>query len=355
MPLVANTALPSYSRLRAEGVEVLDMDRAREQDIRELHVGLLNMMPDAALEPTERQFLRLVDSCNRIAQFYVYPFSPAAISRGDVARAHVEKFYFDFEQLQDEGLDALIISGANPISPRLEDESFWSPLREVLDWASTHVTSTLCACLATHAALSIFHDIERQPLGFKRWGVFSHYPVEASHPLVREINSRFDVPHSRFNEIFSDQMKAAGIKVLIQSEEAGVHLATSADGFRFVYFQGHPEYAAVSLLKEYKREVVPFLKGEIDAYPPFPDHYFSPQASALLDNYRKKVLSRGSAATSIDEFPEETLSAIVDNTWRDTGKAVFNNWLGTIYQITHRDRSIPFMQGVDPSQPLAHL
>ena len=96
MPLVDNTGLPSYRRLREEGMEVLEKNRAQEQDIRELHIGLLNMMPDAALEPTERQFLRLIDSCNRIAQFYVYPFSPTVIPRGDGARRHIDQYYFEF-------------------------------------------------------------------------------------------------------------------------------------------------------------------------------------------------------------------------------------------------------------------
>ena len=355
MPLVDNTGLPSYRRLREEGTEVLEKHRAQEQDIRELHIGLLNMMPDAALEPTERQFLRLIDSCNRIAQFYVYPFSPAVIPRGDGARRHIDQYYFEFDALQEKGLDALIISGANPISLRLENEPFWEPLGQVLDWASEHVTSTLCACLATHAALKIFHGMDREPLGFKRWGVFAHRPVDRTHPLVRDVNTRFDVPHSRFNEIYSSEMRAAGLRVLIESDRAGVHLATSADGFRFVYFQGHPEYDAVSLLKEYKREVVRFLTGDITEYPPFPEGYFSNEASELLDVYRLRAMAPKASQTLIEEFPEKILSTLVDNTWRDTGKAVFNNWLGTVYQITDRDRRVPFMKGVDPSSPLAHL
>ena len=355
MPLVDNTGLPSYRRLREEGMEVLEKSRAQEQDIRELHIGLLNMMPDAALEPTERQFLRLIDSCNRIAQFYIYPFSPVVIPRGDGARRHIDQYYFEFEVLQEKGLDALIISGANPISLRLEDESFWNPLGQVLDWANEHVTSTLCACLATHAALKIFHGLDREPLGFKRGGVFPHRPVDRTHPLVRDVNTRFDVPHSRFNEIYSSDMRAAGLRVLIESDLAGVHLATSADGFRFVYFQGHPEYDAVSLLKEYKREVGRFLNEDIADYPPFPDGYFSDEASELLEAYRLRAMAPTASKILLEEFPEKILSTLVDNTWRDTGKAVFNNWLGTVYQITDRDPRVPFMKGVDPSNPLAHL
>ncbi len=100
MPLVANTQLPSFRRYRAEGGEVLTPRRAQDQSIRELHIGLFNMMPDAALEPTERQFLRLVGGCNRIAQFYVYPFTARKIPRGDKARRHIDQYYFQTEDIE---------------------------------------------------------------------------------------------------------------------------------------------------------------------------------------------------------------------------------------------------------------
>ena len=69
MPLVAHNGLPTFERLREGGQEVLTLERAGKQDIRELHIGLLNMMPDAALSATEHQFIRLVGSCNQISQF----------------------------------------------------------------------------------------------------------------------------------------------------------------------------------------------------------------------------------------------------------------------------------------------
>ena len=74
MPLVAHTNLPTFTRLEEEGHEVLSCDRASHQDIRELHIGLLNMMPDAALKATELQFLRLIGESNPIAQFFVHSF-----------------------------------------------------------------------------------------------------------------------------------------------------------------------------------------------------------------------------------------------------------------------------------------
>ena len=81
------------------------------EEIRELHVGLLNMMPDAALEATERQFYRLVGESNPIAQFYMHPFTLPALPRGAVAQAHIAEFYESFDAIREKGLDALIITG----------------------------------------------------------------------------------------------------------------------------------------------------------------------------------------------------------------------------------------------------
>jgi len=55
----------------------------------------------------------------------------------------------------------------------------------------------------------------------------------------------------------------------------------------------------------------------------------------------------------VDEFPESQVLEHIDNTWKDTAKAVFNNWLGKIYQLTNQDRRLPFMEGVDPNNPLS--
>jgi len=75
MPLVSHNKLPTFERLKNKGQTVIESTRAAQQDIRELHIGLLNMMPDGALEATERQFLQLVGESNPIAQFYVHPFT----------------------------------------------------------------------------------------------------------------------------------------------------------------------------------------------------------------------------------------------------------------------------------------
>lgn len=352
MPLVEHLRLPTFSKLRELGHEVLSLDRALHQDIRELHIGFLNMMPDAALEATERQFIRLVGNCNRIAQFYVYPFSLPGLNRGAQAQAYIDEFYCDFEDLKRQGLDGLIITGANVANPALEQEAFWEPLMDVVRWSEHNVASTLCSCLATHALLKYQHGIDRQPLASKKWGVYSHRVMAPEHPLLRDINTRFDAPHSRHNDISRVQLQDAGLTVLAESAEGGVHMAVSPDGFRVVYFQGHPEYDANSLLKEYKREVLRFLGGELDAPPPFPENYLPAEAQAIARRFVEEAAATAARGEPVRNFPESELEPMLDNTWGDTAKAIFNNWLGLIYRLTNLERGKQYMPGVNPDNPL---
>ncbi len=353
MPLVAHTELPSFKRLRAEGQNVLTPERATHQVIRELHVGLLNMMPDAAIEATERQFFRLVGEANPIAQFFVHPFTLKELPRSEKAQAHIDAYYETFEQIKQDGLDALIITGANVTHPDLSQEAFWEPLIEVVDWAYENVTSVLCSCLATHAVMQFHNGQARTPReGDKLWGVFSHSVMDRSHPLVNDVNTLFDVPHSRYNEISREQFDQAGVKVLGESEEGGVHLAVSRDGLRVVYFQGHPEYDTISLLKEYKREVMLYAASKRKDYPPFPDNYFSLRDQAILNEYRDRLEAALKAQGELPEFPEDLITPSLHNTWHDTAEAVIGNWIGLVYQVTNKDRKLPFMEGVDPDNPL---
>jgi homoserine O-succinyltransferase len=349
MPLVAHNSLPTFQVLKSDGHVVLSLDRAKHQDIRELHIGLLNMMPDAALQATERQFIHLVGSSNPIAQFFVYPFSLPELNRSDKAEAHIREHYFEFEDLAAKGLDALIITGANVIEPRLVDEPFWEPLIDVVRWAENNVASTFCSCLATHALVKHFHDIDRQHLPRKQWGVYTHRVTRRDHPILRDVNTRFEAPHSRYNDISREQFEAAGCQVLVESE-IGVHLAVSPDQFRTLYFQGHPEYGAISLLKEFKREYNRYVSGERKHQPRVPEHFFTPEGEQIAQELIDQLMRDGT--DSAPEFPEDVLFPYCDNTWGDTGKAIVNNWLGLVYQLTNLDRKKQFMPGVDPDDPL---
>lgn len=318
MPLVAYKNLPTFERLKQEGRTVLPAKRAQHQDIREMHIGLLNMMPDSALEATERQFFRLVGESNQIAQLYIHPFTLPELPRSDETNEYIKNHYETFEQLQQDGLDALIITGANVSQPSLEQEPFWHPLQNVIDWAWNNTTSTLCSCLATHAVMQAKYSQNRQPLeNGKLWGVYKHRVTQPNHPLVRNMNTVFDVPHSRWNTITTYQFKDAGMQTLIESADAGTHIAVSPDGFRLVCMQGHPEYDTISLQKEYEREQSRFENNE------------RPDAPSKPQNYIKN-----------------------ENTWTDSARSLLASWIGLVYQTTNADRKLQFMDGVDPDNPL---
>ncbi len=348
MPLIAHSNLPSFARLKDEGETILSKDRANNQAIRELHIGLLNMMPDTALEATERQFFRLVGHSNQIAQFYLHPFTLSSIKRDEKTSQHVKQHYQTFTDIKTQGLDALIITGAHIEQANLQKAPFYEELKEVVDWSYDHVTSTLCSCLATHSVLEFRYGQKRQAIGGKCWGVFPHQVLERQHPLMNGVNTLFDVPHSRFNEISKAQFDVAGVKILVESK-IGVHLGVSEDLLRIVFFQGHPEYDTISLLKEYKRDIIAYLEKTRNDYPPFPEHYLTEQSKAVLNEYKAKLLS---AEFSIADFPEQLISKTLNNTWGNATNVIINNWIGCVYQTTHEDINKPFMAGINLHDPL---
>lgn len=344
MPIVKNSELPTFNRLAA----TLDADRASHQDIRAIHIGLLNIMPDAALEATERQFLRLVNDSNLIAQIHIHPFSLPIIKRGADAHAHIDTYYEKFESIKEQGLDGLIVTGTNPVDyPALEDRRFWQPMIDVIDWANENVTSTLYSCMASHLALTNHHGQTPAWNADKVWGVYPHRVIDGGHPLVSGMNTQFNVIHSRHRDVSLKQFNAAGLRVLVHSKEAGVHLATSQDGLRSVFMQGHPEYDTNSLLKEYKREVTNFTTGRRTDYPSPPKNYFNDEGLAIAKAHESLVRS-GFDVT----FPEQELEATLDNTWKDSARSLVSTWMGLVYQVTDVDRKKPFMPGVDPNDPL---
>lgn len=348
MPLVAYNDLPTFGRLKQEGRTVLPPDRAAKQDIRELHIGLLNMMPDAALAATERQFFRHIGESNQIAQLYVRPFTLPELERSAETREYIQKYYEPFEKLQEEGLDALIVTGANISQPHLEKEPFWEPLKKAIDWSWNNVTSTLCSCLATHAVMQFRYGQKRAllPGGHKLWGVYRHRIEDRLHPLVRNMNTVFDVPHSRFNDISEEQFRAAGMKPLVKGGESGTHIAVSPDGFRLVCMQGHPEYDTISLLKEYERELRRFEAGERSDCPPFPEHYFKPEIVERIAPGGK------TPTTALMDENKDFIVENLENTWTDSGRSILSSWIGLVYQTTNAERKRQFMDGTDPEDPL---
>ncbi len=348
MPLVAYKNIPSFARLAKDGHLILSEDRALRQDYRGLHIGLLNMMPDAALEITERQFFRLIGRSDRIVQFYMHPFSIPGIKRSDDAKNYIEQYYESFEDIKKIGLDALIITGANVPSPDLREADFFEPFQEVLDWAFKNVTSVLCSCISTHAAMLALYNETRTRLPEKLFGVYEHQVNMPLQPLTRGINTKFDAPHSRHNMITREQFIRNDMIVLAESQDAGVHLASSNDGLRLVCFQGHPEYDRVSLLKEYKRDISLYINGKLECLPPMPSNYINADYRDAFMKLIDEIVQK----KDISLFDDDIVMPNIENTWQCTARSIIQNWVGAVYQVTGYDRHQPFMDKIDPSDPL---
>ena len=152
----------------------------------ELTIGLLNLMPDAALAATERQFIRLLASRDDTL-VHVYPTTVDAVSRGQQSQSYISQHYNSMEDFMTRSYDGLIISGANPSQADMTQESFWGPLIEVMEWGEQNTNSILCSCLATHALMKAKYGINRQLKDAKSWGVFPHELINPDHPLVKGI------------------------------------------------------------------------------------------------------------------------------------------------------------------------
>ena len=330
MPLVAHSELPAFTTLRDEGLDIVSAEQARHLDLPELRIGMLNMMPDAALQATERQFLRLIAACGSAATLYVFPFALQAEHRSEISAAHIDAHYSSFSDLRERDIHALIVTGANPVTDDIADEVFWTPLLEVIDWGRMNVQSILCSCLATHAVLHKYFGKQRIELPQRQWGVFEHELLDDQHLLLAGVNAPVIAPHSHRFAVSRQDMEQAGIKVLIASAEAGVHMAVSGSDCNFVFFQGHPEYDAVSLLKEYKREIQRFLTGNRSSYPQFPEHYLDASARIRLDAYQRQVTESEFEQETLPAFPETQLAAGLENTWSEAGRIIYRNWLDQI-------------------------
>jgi homoserine O-succinyltransferase len=290
-----------------------------------LRIGLLNMMADGALRATDRQFSRLLGcgSDPQVAPLQV--FTLPEIARTATAQLYIAENYRAFEEIRQQGLDALIITGVNLSDPRLETQAFWHPLVAVMDWAQTQVGSVLCSCLATHAVMQFRYGQHRRPLNTKLWGVFAQEVCPADHPLTRGLPPRVAVPHSRHNDLTAEQFAQAGLRPLIAGGGAGVHLAADSES-RLVVLQGHPEYDTISLLKEFKREVAHYHGGLRPDFPPFPEGLLAPEGQGALSSLCRAVKKAQQAGRPVPEFPEHRFTPHLINHWAEATARMFASW-----------------------------
>jgi homoserine O-succinyltransferase len=198
------------------------------------------------------------------------------------------------------------------------------------------------SCLAAHAGVLASDGISRTPFADKKFGVFEHAKV-TRHPLTEGLDDTVRIPHSRWNDVKAESLRAHGYEILTQSPNAGVDLfIKQRSNSLFVHFQGHPEYSSRTLLKEYRRDIKRFLRRERETFPTQPHGYFDAGATKLLREFQK-LAEKDAKEDSLTEFPEAAVAASLENSWRSSAVRIYRNWLRYLLQRKAKSPSLPSM------------
>lgn len=251
MPIRVQNELPAKEKLEFENIFVMDEIRAVHQDIRPLRVCILNLMPKK--QETELQLLRALS--NTPLQVDVTFLMVTTHVSLNTSANHLNRFYTTFEEIKDTRFDGMIITGAPVEDISFEEVDYWEEVCTIMDWAESHVTSTLHICWGAQAGFYHYYGLEKHHFPEKLFGLYEHRVLNRKVPLVRGFDDRFYAPHSRHTETQAEEIhNCKAITVLAESEEAGVYLAYAENGKK-VFVNGHPEYDRYTLDGEYKRDL----------------------------------------------------------------------------------------------------
>ncbi len=324
MPLIID-ALRMPKRWSEKHAQPTHSDRVL-RDCNAIRIAFINNMPDPALEDTELQFFDLLNSAAGETPVSVTLFSLPGIDRTGHAHEHVSASYSPIVDLWRSRFDAAIITGSEPRQPNLREEPYWTVLSAVFDWAAQNTSSTILSCLAAHAAVLHIDGIGRRRRTEKCSGVFDVRRA-SNHPLFEGMPAAYRMPHSRWNELREEELTSKGYTVLTRSSDAGVDaFVKKTRNSVFLHFQGHPEYGAHTLLKEYRRDVKRFLRGERDDYPTMPRGYFSEAARQLMAAFKEKA-QQERTEDLMEAFPQAAVEASLERTWYAASRRIYTNWL----------------------------
>lgn len=306
---------PVLVQLKAMGIQMIEGVEPQ------LRIGLLNLMPAAARNATIEQFLGLIGPNSLNIMPILIRFDKYVPKSG---REDMLAFYEPFSGVSAQGVDGLIVSGANlETDPEIKriltpSEIFYhAEQRNCIDWAQSNVRSTIYSCHGAHFALEHFYGIARAPLGTttfnraynelgtirKTFGVFKHVVDHSACPeLSSGMNDHIWAPQSRWGDVpVAALRETPGLRVVAESEESGWQLLVGENA-RDVYIQGHPEYGAGDLASEYNRD-----KGK-GLNPSLPVSY----------------------------FPADDDTKVPQVAWRSDGHVFYRNWVEFLYAAKGR-------------------
>ncbi len=299
MPIKIPDTLPARETLVREGVAVLSDSDAIRQDIRPLHIGLLNLMPNKIR--TETQIARLIGASP--LQIEMTLIMVGGHTPKNTSQEHLISFYQDWDAVKDRKFDGFIITGAPIETLPFEEVTYWNELTEIFEWTRTHVHSNFFICWGAMAAAYHFHGVPKHRLGEKAFGVYRHRNLDPASPYLSGFSDDFQIPVSRWTEMrAADIAKVPDLQILMDGDFTGPCLLSDRKA-RSLYCFNHIEYDSTSLKEEYERDVA---VGK----PVRPPHGY---------------------------FPCDDVGAAPQNRWRSHAHLLFGNWINQVYQTVPYD------------------
>ncbi|MBQ8592393.1 MAG: homoserine O-succinyltransferase [Lachnospiraceae bacterium] len=297
MPIKTQSDLPAKEILENENIFVMDEYRALHQDMRPLEICILNLMPKK--QETELQLLRALS--NTPLQVNITFLTMSSHVSLNTSANHLNQFYTTFDKIKDKKFDGLIITGAPVEHLPYEEVDYWEELCTVFEWSKSNVTSTFHICWGAQAGLYYHYGLDKVLLPEKMFGLFEHKVANRKVPLVRGFDDVFLAPHSRHTDVPAELIHACPqLKVLAESEEAGVLLVATEEG-KQIFVMGHLEYDRVTLHNEYMRDKEKGLNIKV------PKNYYTDDDYTIRPNLM----------------------------WRSHCNNLYTNWLNYyVYQVT---------------------
>ena len=300
MPIKIPGGLPARAILDSERIFALEKPEAERQRVRPLKMVILNLMPKKI--ETETQLLRLISKSP--LQVEIDFMKTSTHESTHVSADHLVKFYEPLESFADNYYDGLIVTGAPVEHLSFEQVDYWDEFRRILDWAASHVFSTMYLCWGAMGALRHRYGVRKVDLDEKLFGVFPQFLQDEYCFLTNGFDEIALQPHSRVAGVEERDLAARPeLQVLTWGPESGPGLISTRD-FSEVFALGHWEYGKYTLAEEYERDMKRGLTNV-----PFPRNY----------------------------FPHDDPSTAPLFSWRAHANLLWRNWLNWVYQMTPYD------------------
>lgn len=179
-----------------------------------------------------------------------------------------------------------------------DEVSYWDELLEVMDWTQTNLHSTFGVCWGGMAMIHYFHGVAKHLLDEKLVGCY-----------LRGFSDDVVMPVSRWTEMRREEIEAAGLPILLHSEDVGPALVEDP-AHRSLYIFNHFEYDSGTLGEEYARD---------------------------LDTNQ---VAGAAAQMPVDYFPDDDPNGQPVNRWRSHAHLLYGNWISEIYLTTPFDATL---------------